>query len=159
VAQDRAVVAWFQRTAAAGVFRLMGSILKKAGGGAGPYLTLADRVDLDFAGEGISFEGIGANWYPIHWFKSASVAMDPKGNVLPAYYRGYDGKVALVRNPPIYYDSGAFVSRTLAVANPAIPSFTFNPASDSVVFTAMRPVATDTARMRLLLAASPDGTF
>src|SRR5690606_939823 len=63
---------------------------------------------------------------------------------------------ALGRNTPMYYDSGALVSRTLAVANPAIPSSTLIPASDAVVSTPMRPVATDTARMRPLPAVSRD---
>lgn len=156
VARGRVAVAWFQRVAnVSGAHRFMGSILRNTGSQA----TLTGRIDLDFAGEDISFAGIGSNWYRWHWLKCANIAMDDKGNILASYDNGYNAKVALVRNTPIYYDSGAFVSRILKVENPAIPAFAFNPASDSVNFLPFLPNATDTAHLRLYLADSPDSAF
>ncbi|HKP96594.1 MAG TPA: hypothetical protein VJ385_12620, partial [Fibrobacteria bacterium] len=155
VSEDRIVVGWFQRPGAGGARRLVGSVLPKSGTG----FTLAGRTDLDFAGENITFTGMHANWSWAHWFRSANLALDGKGNVVAAYDSGTHAKVALVRNTPIYYDSAAFVSRSLKVENPAIPAFVFDPASDSVAFLPFRPVTNDSFKTLVKLAVSPDGDF
>jgi len=133
----------------------MGSIFPRTGAG----FTVVGRTDLDMASENIGFAGMSPNWNRYHWFKSGNVSMDAKGNVVAAYDSGTQAKVALVRNTPIYYDSSAFISKSLLVANPAIPGFVFNPTSDSVVFLPFRPVTTDTAKTRFKLATSSDNTF
>ncbi|MDQ3001691.1 MAG: hypothetical protein M3Y08_10575 [Fibrobacterota bacterium] len=158
VTADRTVVGWFQRPSAGapnGARRLMGSIVQKSGAN----ITLVGRTDLDLASENIGFAGMSTNWNRYHWFKSANVSMDAKGNVLAAYDSGTHAKVALVRNTPIYYDSASYVSRSFKVENPSIPAFVFNPATDSVQFLPFRPTTTDTLKTRLKLAISQTNTF
>jgi hypothetical protein len=157
VSADRAVIGYFQRIAGAtSVRRFMGSIMDKSGN------TLSfnvGRTDLDFANENISFTGVHPNWNRYHALKAANVAIDSKGNVIAAYDSGTFAKVALVRNTPIYYDSSAFNSRILQVANPAIPAFVFNPATDSVAFDPPVALTTDSLKTALKLAVSPDNAF
>jgi hypothetical protein len=150
------VLGWFQRSATPSQHRFMGSIFRKLGG-TNIDLSVATRVDLDFAKEDIGFGPVGANWNRWHWLKNASVGMDDKGNVLAAYDNGYHAKVALIRNTPIYFDSGAFISNTFQVANPAVPSFTFDPASDSVDFLTL--TSNDTNKVGLRLAVSATNSF
>ena len=157
ISQDRVVMAWFQRAPQLFKHRLMGSIFKKQG--VDINTTVGSRVDLDFAGEDISFGGIGANWYRWHWLKTASVAMDEKGNVVAAYDSGTFAKVALIRNTPIYYDSAIFLSKTFQVTNPAIPAATFDPNVDSVDFLSITGQGSDTGNIGLQLAAAPTAAF
>lgn len=157
VSADRAVIGYYQRIAGpTAVRRFLGSILEKSGN---TLSFIAGRTDVDFANENITFTGLNPLWNRYHCLKAASVAIDSKGNVVAAYDSGSHAKVALVRNTPIYYDSSTFASRNLRVENPAIPSFTFNPASDSVNFLAMRAVTTDSSRTLLSLAVSPTAAF
>jgi hypothetical protein len=157
VSADRAVIGYYQRIAGpTAVRRFLGSILEKSGN---TLNFTVGRTDVDFANENITFTGLNSLWNRYHCLKAASVAIDAKGNVVAAYDSGSHAKVALVRNTPIYYDSSTYASRNLKVENPAIPSFTFNPASDSVNFLALRAVTTDSARTLLSLAVSPDAAF
>lgn len=158
-AADRVVIGYFQRPTAGapgGARRFMGSILPKTGN----TLSLnVGRTDLDFANENISFAGISSNWDRYHWFKAASVSIDGKGNVVAAYDSGTHAKVALVRNTPIYYDSGHFVSKSFQFGNVAIPAFVFNPATDSVALRSFTASNTDLGNTRFLVALSTDNTF
>ena len=157
VSADRAVIGYYQRIAGStAVRRFLGSILVKSGN---TLSFTAGRTDVDFANENISFAGINPNWNRYHALKTASVSIDLKGNVVAAYDSGAHAKVALVRNTPIYFDSSSFISRSLKVENPAIPSFTFNSALDSVNFLALRAVTTDSSRTILSLAVSPTAAF
>jgi hypothetical protein len=157
VSADRAVIGYYQRIAGpTAVRRFLGSILEKSGN---TLSFTAGRTDVDFANENITFTGLNPLWNRYHCLKAASVAIDAKGNVVAAYDSGAHAKVALVRNTPIYFDSSTYASRNLIVANAAIPSFTFNPASDSVNFLALRAVTTDSSRTLLSLAVSPNASF
>jgi hypothetical protein len=155
VSADRVVVGWFERPETGGPRRVVGTIFQKTGA---DYNVNA-RTDIDMANENVTFTGMGGNWFWSHWLRSASVAVDGKGNVVAAYDSGTHAKVALVRNTPIYHDSASFLSKSFKVENPAIPSFVFNPASDSVSFLPPRPNTTDSARTRIKVAVSPDNSF
>jgi hypothetical protein len=154
--RDRVVVAWFKRGSSNFTQRLMGSIFYKNG----PVYTTQGRVDMDFANQNVAF-GPPTNglWYQYHYFKCASVAMDEKGDVVAAYDSGTAAKAALVRNTPIYHDSGAFVSRIFEVGNPAIPAFAFDPNSDSVAFLPPTLVALDSTYAQAKLALAADSSF
>lgn len=157
VSKDRVAFAWYKRSSPAQSAnntksqRMAGSIFSKVGG----VIDASTRIDLDLAGENISF-GPPTNglWYQYHYFKAANIAMDDKGNIVAAYDSGASAKVALVKNTPIYYDSSAFVSKVLKVENPSIPSFVFDPARDSVAFQPFRVTTNDTAYTRVKLATA-----
>ncbi|MBW8887756.1 MAG: hypothetical protein JF616_08365 [Fibrobacteres bacterium] len=154
--RDRVAVAWFKRGPTNFTQRLMGSIFNKNG----PVYTTQGRVDMDFTNDFISF-GPPTNglWYQYHYFKCANLALDEKGDMVVAYDSGTAAKVALVRNTPIYNDSGAFISKILEVKNPAIPSFVFDPASDSVAFQVPLVSALDSGYSRVKVALSADSAF
>lgn len=150
---DRVVVSWFKRGNTNYSQRLKGSILSKINGS----YTMAGRVDLDFASENVAF-GAPTNglWYQYHYFKSASVAMDDRGNIVAAYDSGGSSKVAMVSNTSIYYDSAEFVSKIFRVENAAIPGTVFDPSSDSVDFLSINGVGSDSANTGLQLAVASD---
>jgi hypothetical protein len=154
--RDRVVVSWFKRGSTNYSQRFKGSIFYKNG----PVYSTAGRVDMDFAGENISF-GAPTNglWYQYHYFKCASVAMDEQGDVVAAYDSGSASKAALVKNTPIYRDSGAFVSRILEAGNPAIPAFKFDPARDSVAYFPPVLTALDSSYARITVALASDSSF
>ncbi|MEO6096925.1 MAG: hypothetical protein ABIW76_15115 [Fibrobacteria bacterium] len=156
VSADRAVIGYFQRPIGGVDYRFQGAIMEKSGNTLSFFV---GRTDLDFANENINFTATNIKWSRYHCLKTASVSIDAKGNVVAAYDSGSHAKAALVRNTPIYYDTATFQSKILKVENPAIPAFTFNPASDSVDFKLVRSVTTDSFRTVLRLAASPDNAF
>lgn len=153
---DRVAVAWFKRGSGNYVQRLMGSIFNKNG----PVYTTAGRVDMDFAGENVAF-GAPTNglWYQYHYFKCASLALDERGDIVAAWDSGAASKAALVKNTSIYYDSGAFVSRILEARNPAVASFVFDPASDSIAFAPIAMTAANAGYAQAKLAVSSDSSF
>lgn len=154
--RDRVLVSWFKRGSTNYTQRFKGSIFYKQG----PVYSTAGRVDMDFAGDNIAF-GAPTNglWYQYHYFKCASVAMDDQGDVVAAYDSGTASKASLVKNTPIYRDTGAFTSRVLAIGNPAIPSFAFDPARDSVAYFPPVISAADSAYARVTVAFASDPSF
>lgn len=156
ITADRVVMAWFKRTNTARVHRIMGSIFNKAG----PVMTTAGRIDMDFSNENLTYNlPMTGTWYQYHYMKTASVALDQKGNIVTAYDNGWAAKASVVRNTPYFYDSSAFQSRVLQVENPSVPTFIFDPAKDSVAFQPLRMTATDSARAVLKLATSTSASF
>lgn len=154
--RDRVVVSWFKRGSTNYSQRFKGSIFYKRG----PVYDTTGRLDMDFAGENIAF-GAPTNglWYQYHYFKCASVAMDEQGDLVAAYDSGSASKAALVKNSSIYRDTGAFTSRILSVRSPAFPSFTFDPARDSVAYFPPVFTAKDSAYAQVKLAFSSDSSF
>jgi hypothetical protein len=154
--RDRVLVSWFKRGSSNYAQRFKGSIFYKNG----PVFDTSGRVDMDFAGENISF-GAPTNglWYQYHYFKCASVAMDDQGDVVAAYDSGSATKASLVKNTPIYRDTGAFTSRVLAIGNPSVASFAFDPARDSVAWFPPVVTASDSSYSRITLAFASDSSF
>ncbi len=152
---DRVVVTWFKRNPGGPFYRVKGSILDKVNN----HYTLAGRVDMDMANVDVNFF-IGAGiWDQYHYSKNANAAMDSKGNVVLGFDNGTSSFISLVRNTPVYYDSSAFISKTLAFGNPAVPAFTFDPAKDSARILPFRFNIIDSLRTTLKVAVAADPSF
>ncbi len=153
VNQEQIVFAWFRHKTAAN-HSMDAALFSHAGGTLNP----ASRIDFDLAKDTIGFTEVGAAWYPWHYFKSASVAIDDKGNIAAAYDDGFSAKVALNWHQPIYFDSGLFVSRAISVENPAV-GVAFDPALDSVEFKQVIPNGTLLEYVEVSLGTSVSPAF
>ncbi len=153
VNRTKIVFAWYRRITAAN-HRMEGALFDLAGGG----VAAASRQDFDLAEDEIGFTEVGDSWYPWHYFKSASVAIDDNGNIAAAYDDGFSAKVAVVWHQPVYHDSGLFVGKAIAVENPAV-GIAFDPTLDSVEYTAAIPDGAHLANIGISLATAASPVF
>ena len=156
VTADRVVIAWFQKTATLDKLILTGTIFPKVGADIDTSSNTYKRQD--FAFDTLDYTGQPGAWRYTHYPKTASVAMDDRGNVMAAYDNGYNAKFSLVRNTPTYFDSAVFRSRPFRVRSPTFSAGdVFIAGLDSMKFISM--VGIDTARIKLELETARDSFF
>lgn len=158
VTADRVVVAWFQKAAPPAFDKLImaGTVFPKVGNDIDTSSNTYKRQD--FALDTLDFTGQPPSWRYVHYPKTASVAMDDRGNVMAAYDNGYNAKFSLVRNTPTYHDSAVFQSRFFKVRSPSLlAADNFIPGVDSAKFLSL--VGIDTARIKLELETAKDSLF
>ncbi len=121
----------------------------------GNSFTTVNPFSADIGGENIAFDQVGTGWYPWHYFRSPSVAVDEKGNFVASYDNQFNGKLVAYANVPYYYDSAVYISSPAALENSSL-SFSIHGSIDSVEFSKLSINADSGVTVSLSSSATND---